>query len=183
LDELLLIEELKQGNENAFKQLVDTYNKPVYNTALGLVQNEADAEDIAQEVFIQVLKNISSFKSESKLGTWIYRIAVNKALEWERKKKAKKRFAWFGGSAEAEPADFNHPGILAENREKAALLFHALKKIPEQQRTAFILNKTGSLSYQEVAAIMQTSVGAVESLLQRARQNLRRILEAHYDEK
>jgi RNA polymerase sigma factor (sigma-70 family) len=176
LDEQAWIASLKQGDEQAFRRLTDDYGGKVYNLALSIVQKEDDAEDLTQETFVQVFKSIGHFKGDSKLGTWIYRITVNKCFEFERKKKAAKRFAWFKTVEDEEPADFNHPGVVAENREKANLLFKALKQIPENQRTAFLLNKSSGLSYQEVASIMNTSVGAVESLLHRAKLSLKKIL-------
>ena len=86
LDERILVEKLKQGDEAAFKNIVETWQNMVFNTALGIVQNDGDAEDIAQEVFVQVFQSISSFKGESKFSTWLYRITVTKSLDHERKK-------------------------------------------------------------------------------------------------
>jgi len=91
-DELDLIERLKRGEESAFRSLVVQYQDLVYNTALGIVQNESDAEDVAQEVFIQVYRSIGTFKSEAKLSTWIYRITTTRALDLLRARKSKKRF-------------------------------------------------------------------------------------------
>ena len=87
-----LIVQLQQGDESAFKKLVDEWQDMVYNTALGIVQNADDADDITQEVFIQVYHSISSFKGESKFSTWLYRITLCKALDHEKKKKTKKTF-------------------------------------------------------------------------------------------
>ena len=76
-----LIVQLQQGDESAFTKLVDEWQDMVYNTALGIVQNADDADDITQEVFIQVFQSVSSFKGESKFSTWLYRITVSKALD------------------------------------------------------------------------------------------------------
>jgi RNA polymerase sigma factor (sigma-70 family) len=84
LNEWTLIEQLKQGDENAFKTIVETWQDMVYNTALGIVQNAEDAEDITQEVFVQVYHSISSFKGDSKFSTWLYRIAITKSLDLKR---------------------------------------------------------------------------------------------------
>ena len=81
MNEQELIQGLREGNETAFKYLVDTYQDRVFNTALGIVQNAEDAEDVAQEVFIQVYRSIHSFKGESKLSTWLYRIATTRSLD------------------------------------------------------------------------------------------------------
>ena len=94
MNEWTLIEQLKQGDEAAFKTIVDTWQNMVYNTAVGIVQNAEDAEDITQEVFVQVYQSISSFKGDSKFSTWLYRITITKSLDHERRKKRKKRFAF-----------------------------------------------------------------------------------------
>lgn len=184
-----LIVQLQQRNEPAFRRLVDEWQDMVYNTAISIVQNPEDADDIAQEVFIQVYQSISSFKGESKFSTWLYRITISKALDHEKRKKRKKRFAFvqslFGDASEESihPPDFHHPGIVMENKERAAELFNALKKIPGTQRTAFTLHKMEGLSYQEVAEIMNTSLYAVESLMGRAKGNLKKELKDYYSDK
>ncbi len=160
----------------------------VYNTVLGLLQNAEDAEDVSQEVFIKVFESIHQFKGESAFSTWLYRVAVTTALEFLRKKKRKKRFAFvtslFGENNQPrhDPADFVHPGVQLDNRENARLLLATIKKLPENQRVAFSLHKVDGLSYQEVAQVMETTVAAVESLIHRARQNLKKMLKDHYIE-
>jgi RNA polymerase sigma factor (sigma-70 family) len=182
-----LIVQLQQGDGSAFKKLVDEWQNMVYNTALSIVQNEDDADDIAQEVFIQVYQSISSFKGDSKFSTWLYRITVSKALDHEKKKKRKKRFAFVQGlfsSQEDEqeyPAEFDHPGVQLEKKERARELFDALKQIPDNQRIAFTLHKLEGQSHQEVAEIMDTSVYAVESLISRAKTSLKKVLNNYYN--
>lgn len=173
---------LRNGEEPAFRELVTRFQDRVFNTALGLLQQHAEAEDIAQEVFIQVFRSIQQFKADSQLSTWIYRITVTKSLDHLRRKKRKKRFGFLTSIFDEankpvyEPADFNHPGVLQENKEDAALLFKMIARLPENQRTAFILNKVEELSYREIAVILNTTEAAVDSLLQRAKQNLRKKL-------
>ncbi len=182
LSETKLIIALKQKSELAFKELVDSFQKMVYNTVLGIVQQEQEAEDIAQEVFIQVYMNIDGFRQDAKLSTWIYRIATTKALDWERKKKTKKRFgkllSFFSNDNELihEAVEFNHPGIQLEKKEQANALFKALKKLPENQRIAFILIKMEGLNYQETSEVMNTSLKAIEALMHRAKINLQKII-------
>jgi RNA polymerase sigma-70 factor (ECF subfamily) len=186
LDERILVEKLKKGDQSAFKTIVETWQNMVYNTALGIVQNAEDAEDIAQEVFLQVYQSVGSFKGESKFSTWVYRITVTKSLDHERKKKRKKRFAFvrsiFGENNEVlvNPPDFHHPGVVLDNKENASVLLKAVAQLPENQRIAFTLNKIEGLSYQEVSDIMQSSVSSVESLMHRAKNNLKKKLEDHY---
>ncbi|MFN5144018.1 MAG: RNA polymerase sigma factor [Bacteroidota bacterium] len=183
-DELDLIERLKRGEESAFRSLVEQYQDLVYNTALGIVQNESDAEDVAQEVFIQVFRSIGTFKSEAKLSTWIYRITTTRALDLLRARKSKKRFGLLKRLWETEEespveniSDFNHPGVSLESKEEAAQLMTAIAQLPENQKVAFVLHKLEGLSYLEIAEVMGNTLPAVESLMHRARLNLRKILE------
>src|SRR5689334_3796455 len=186
LNEWNLIERLKKGDEAAFKEIVESSQGLVYNTALGIVQNPEDAEDVTQEVFVQLYESIKTFKGESKLSTWLYRITVSKAMDHLRKKKRKKRFAYvqslFGANDELvhDPPDFVHPGVNLDNKEKAKELFKAIDQLPSKQKIAFTLNRIEGLSYQEISEIMKLTVASVESLLHRARKNLRKNLETYY---
>ena len=178
-----LIQGLQSGDENAFKYLVTTYQDRVFNTAIGIVQNAEDAEDVAQEVFIQVYRSIHQFKGESKLSTWLYRIATTRALDLLRSRKSKKRFGFvqrlFGEGNEPlmELPDFHHPGVALDQKENAARLFKAIAKLPENQKSAFTLHKLENLSYQEISEVLKTSVPAVESLMHRNKKIRRKILE------
>ena len=180
MSEQELVEQLRHGDEEAFKKLVTLFQKKVFNTALNFLQNQHDAEDIAQEVFIQVYHSIQQFKENSKLSTWIYRITISKCLDHARSKKRKKRFAFisnlFSDTNDLlhEAPDFEHPGVQLDRKEDAAILFRLVNTLPESQKTAFLLNKIDALSYGEIAAIMKISESAVDSLLQRAKQNLRK---------
>lgn len=184
-----LINKLKQGDQSGFTAVTDLYQEMVYNTAISIVQNAADADDITQEVFIQVFLSIHSFKGESKLSTWIYRITISKALDHEKKKSRKKRFGFvlslFAGNEQEQlqPKEFNHPGVQLEKKESATALFKALKQLPDKQRIAFTLQKMEGQSNQEIAEIMNTSLYAVESLMGRAKINLKKILYNYYHEK
>jgi RNA polymerase sigma factor (sigma-70 family) len=184
LEQQELIVKLQQGNEQAFKAVVDAWQSMVYNTAIGIVQNAEDAEDITQDTFVQVYQSVSSFRGEAKFSTWLYRIVITKSLDHVRKKKRKKRFGilqiFFGEQDENFLADFNHPGVAIEQKEKANELFKALKQIPDKQQVAFTLHKLEGLSYKEIAEIMKTTLYAVESIMQRAKNNLKKELEKYY---
>ena len=189
MNETALIIDLKQGNAQAFTQLVEAYQHLVFSTILNIVQQAEEAEDASQEVFVQVYQNIKDFRGDSKLSTWLYRIAVSKALDCERKKKTKKRIGLVKnllGITEKEEetaTDFQHPGIVLDNKESATVLFKALKQLPESQRIAFTLIKAEGLSYEEVSKVMNVSVKAVEALMHRGKENLRKILSNYYSEK
>ena len=184
MQEQELIQQLKQGSEAAFKIFVETHQDRVFNTALGIVQNAADAEDVAQEVFIQAFRYIGSFKGESKLSTWLYRIATTRSLDLLRSRKSKKRYGIIQrlfneqGELQYDPPDFHHPGIVLEQKENAAKLFKAIAKLPDNQKAAFTLHKLEGINYQEISEILDTTVSSVEMLMYRAKLNLRKILEA-----
>jgi len=186
INETELIEQLKQGDETAFKTIVEQWKDMVYNTILGIVQNETEAEDLAQDVFIKVFEKISTFKGDSKFSTWLYRIATTTALDHLRSKKRKKRFGFFqslgGGNDEKDSIpDFHHPGVSLDNKERATVLFKAIESLPENQKTAYTLHKLEGLSYRDVSEVLNTTVSAVESLMSRANQNLRKELEEYYN--
>lgn len=186
MSETELIELLKQKDRAAFKTIVETWQDMVYNTALGILQNSEDAEDVTQETFIQVFESVASFKGESKFSTWVYRITVSKAMDHIRKKKRKKRFAFiqslYGKNEEViiDPPDFFHPGVSMENKENAAVLFKAVQQLPPNQKTAFVLNKLEGLPYVEIGEVMKITESAVDALLQRAKGNLKKILNEYY---
>jgi len=186
IEEKELIELLKKKDRAAFKQIVETWQDMVYNTALGILQNAEDAEDVTQETFIQAFESVETFKGSSKFSTWLYRISISKAMDHIRRKKRKKRFAFIqslygkNGRAVVDPPDFFHPGVSAENKENAAAVFKAMERLPPNQRTAFVLNKIEGLPYSEIGEIMKMSESAVDALLQRAKANLKRILQHYY---
>lgn len=185
MNEAILIEQLKNKEGNAFSRLVEEWQKMVYNTALSIVQNEQDAEEITQDVFISVYENIADFKKDARLSTWIYRITINKSLDAEKKKRRQKRGGLlkriFDKEADEEAVHFEHPGILLDQKENAALLFEALKKIPAKQKTVFVLQKMEGQTNKEIAAIMNLTEAAVESLLARAKKNLKNNLKFYFE--
>ncbi|SDR80711.1 RNA polymerase sigma-70 factor, ECF subfamily [Polaribacter sp. KT25b] len=188
MEEKSFIKDLRAGKQTAYSQLLDDYQQKVFGTCISFVPNREDAEDIAQEVFLEVFKSISSFKGDSKLSTWIYRIATNKSLEFIRKKNTKKRFAFMQTIMGNEiPIDktsyfteFDHPGILLENKEKSATIFKAIHTLPENQRVIFTLAKIDGKSYQEIVEITGKSLSSVESILFRAKKGLQVKLENFY---
>lgn len=151
-----------------------------------MVQDNGIAEDITQEVFITVYKSILSFNRKSSLSTWIYRITVNKCLDHLRSKGRKKRMGFFSNVFNPEEPindtpSFDHPGIRMEQKENARYLFAAIDTLVENQRTVFVLAHVEELPQKDIAEIMNISVKAVESLLQRAKANLRKKLGHLYD--
>ncbi|WP_204346018.1 RNA polymerase sigma factor [Psychroserpens algicola] len=188
MTETKFIEELKLKSPMAYSQLLDDYQQKVFSTCISFVPNKEDAEDIAQDVFIEVFNSISKFKGDSKLSTWIYRITTNKCLEFIRKRNTKKRFAFLQSiTGNAIPMDktnyfteINHPGILLEHKELNETLFKAINNLPENQSVVFTLHKIDGKSYQEISEITQRSLSSVESIMFRAKKNLQSVLENFY---
>ncbi len=181
----LSIQALQDGNKDAFRQLVETYKDQVVNTCYGFVQKREDAEDLAQEVFLEVFRSVGKFREGAQLSTWLYRIAVNKSLEFIRFHKRKKRFGWkqsLSDMTEAEePASLSdHPGLSLEQQESARILMSKIALLPENQRIAFTLSKIEDLPYKEIAQIMNISLSSVESLMHRAKKGLQKQLENMY---
>lgn len=167
---------MDQNPDISFKEIVDTHKTRVFNTAISFVQNKEDAEDLTQEVFIEVYHSLYKFKQQSTVSTWIYRITVNKCLDFLRKKNRQKRFGFMSslfhkesGEISLDKGHFDHPGILMEKKESARILFAAIDLLSENQRTAFILFHIEEMSQKEIATIMGTTPKAVESLIQRAK--------------
>lgn len=176
-------------NHITFRELVEANKDRVFNTAFGFVQNVEDAEDLTQEVFIEVHRSLNGFNRKSSLTTWIYRITVNKSLDFLRRKNRKKRFAFitslFGdeGAQRYDHSHFEHPGVLLEDKEKTSILFSVIEQLPANQKSAFILFHLEELSQKEIAEILGVSPKAVESLVQRAKVTLRLKLEKIYNKR
>lgn len=179
---------LKNHNDYAYGKLLDNFQQKVFSTCISFVPNKQDAEDIAQDVFIEVFNSISKFKGDSKLSTWIYKITTNKCLEFIRKKNTKKRFGFLksimGNDLPADKTNYfteiNHPGIILENKELNETLFFAINQLPNDQKLVFTLHKIDGKSYQEICDIIDKSLSSVESLMFRAKKNLQKLLENYY---
>lgn len=190
MQETSLLEKLKQRDHEAFRWLVESYQTRVINLANAYLHSIQEAEDIAQDVFIEVLDSINKFKGSSAISTWIYRITVNKSLN--RRKKLM-RMSFFGtgifsadnNESQIAPVapDTASPDHGIHNEEDKKALHKAIDKLPAQQKTAFILNKYELLSYKEIAEVMNVSMSAVESLLFRAKTNLRKHLSSYINQK
>jgi RNA polymerase sigma-70 factor (ECF subfamily) len=167
---------------------VEQHQYKVMNTCYGFVHNEEDAEDLAQEVFLEVYNSIGTFREESKLSTWIYRICVTKSLDFLRKQKRKKRVgflrAMFSQDQDLEQlpsSPATNPHVHLEQRERAEILRQAVDSLAENQKIAMTLSQYEDFSYQEIADVMDTTLSAVESLLHRAKKNLRKKLYHYYE--
>lgn len=161
-----------------FKELFDSYNKLVFNLALQYVQNQEDAEEITQNVFVKIYAKIDTFQQQSDLKTWIYRIAINQSLDFIKAQNARKRWSFFSyrsindDTKKIDVPHFDHPGIVLEQKEALENIFKAINQLSDNQKTALILLKIEQHTQAETAQIMDISTKAVESLFQRAKKNL-----------
>jgi RNA polymerase sigma-70 factor (ECF subfamily) len=178
-----LAQALRSGEEAAYEALILRFEQPVFGMVARLLEDPADAPDVVQEVFLKVFRNISHFRGDSSLKTWIYRIAINEARNQRR---------WFGrhrgkesqlepaadaqghGEWLADPA--RGPYEVALDHEVQTLMEEALKRISGTYRTALVLREVEELSYEEIAAILEISLGTVKSRILRGREALRREL-------
>ena len=183
-DEAELVTELQAGSETAFDWLVTHYHGPVFNLILGMLGDPADAADAAQEVFLKAFKGIRHFRQGSSLKTWLYRIAIREALNHRRWFK---RHLQKNVSIDAEPeegfAQIDVEDLSATPFDQLAAqeiqvaVQGALQQVPEVFRSAVILRDLEGLSYEEVAEVLDVSVGTVKSRILRGRRALKEILE------
>ena len=181
-DEAEVMTELRSGSEAAFDWLVTYYHAPVYAVIFGILRHPNDAADVTQEVFLKAFRGIRAFRHGSSLKTWLYRIAVRESLNF-------RRWSWrhlrYQSSIEQEQvdgsADFEDPGTSPfeelASREIQQAVQHALGEVPAVFRAAVILRDLEGLSYEEVAEVLDVTVGTVKSRILRGRRILREILE------
>ncbi len=178
MEDTYLLEQIRLNNHKAFQDMVMKYQGLVINTCYGFLHNKSDAQDIAQEVFIEVFRSISKFRNESKLSTWLYRISVNKSLNFIRDNK---KNSWFQSldllfekekSSKEKFPDSENPQEIMEKEEKSQTVYKAIDELPQNQKIAFTLYKFENLSYKEIAEVMDISISSIESLLFRAKKNL-----------
>ncbi len=174
-----LLANITEGDATALRDLYDRHARRVYNTALSYLQQEVDAEEVTQDVFTKVWRSAGTFKGNSEVTTWLYRITVNTSLSLLRKRQRRSIFSTFSDQV-PPPPDFNHPGALMEDREANKALFAAIYRLPDRQKTAFILSYVEEIPRSQVADIMGSSLKAVESLLIRAKAGLRKKLEPNH---
>lgn len=164
----------------SFKEIYALHSDQVYNLCMNYLQNAEDAEEVTQDVFVKVYHQQNKFKGDSSLKTWVYRIAINKCLDYLKARKRKKRFGInipiLPAKAEILPANFQHPGVLLEDKEAVEGIFRAINQLPDKQKTALVLKSLEGQTQKEIAAVMSLSEKAVESLLSRAKANLKKRL-------
>lgn len=183
-----LVRRAQAGDARAFDGLVTRYRGKVYGMCYHLVQNEQDAWDLAQEAFIKAWRALPSFKGDSSFYTWIYRIAHNAGYDWLRKRRIQGEGEFddevsrpIAAGAEAVPKGDRRPDEVLKNRELGDRIKDAIAQLSPDHRTAILLREVEGLSYEEIAEVMEISLGTVMSRLFYARKKLQEILKDAYE--
>ena len=183
-----LILRLQRGDEWAFQLMVRRFRTKIFSIAFGITLDTEESQDIMQEVFLQVYRTIGDFRGDASLATWLHRITVNRSLNWKR--RWARRFKWLHVSTDstdglpaAEPeSDLPSPETRVANAQTRQQIDKALKMLPEQARTIFVLRELEGLAYEEIAAAIGIKLGTVRSRLFHARKRLKEILQPLVEE-
>jgi RNA polymerase sigma-70 factor, ECF subfamily len=182
-NEINLLKKSKNGDIEAFEELIDGYQKKVFNIAFRMVGNYDDASELAQEVFIKIFKGIKSFKEESTFSTWVYKITTNVCLDELRKTRNNKSISLDeelkldDGEVQIQIVDHRpSPEIILEQKEIKKTVKKAIDNLSHEHRIVIILRELNGLNYGEIAKILKCPVGTVKSRINRARQELKEIL-------
>jgi RNA polymerase sigma-70 factor (ECF subfamily) len=183
-DEAGLMTELRSGSQPAFDWLVTHYHRPVFGLVAGILHDSGEAADVTQDVFLRAFRGIAGFRQGSSLRTWLYRIAVRQALNhrrwsWRHLRRQISMDAEFGenGQVFAFQAPGASPFDELASREVQQAVRKALSRVAENFRTAVILRDLEGLAYEEIAEVLDISVGTVKSRILRGRRALRELLE------
>lgn len=180
--EKVLVQKLKNGSQEAFNELVEQYSKKLYYLCLKMLQNEKDAEDTVQNVFLKAYLNINKFEGKSSLSTWMYRITVNVCTDLLRKRKKEAIVPLYNTDSdeneyiiEIEDEKANTEKTVIENERKREL-FKAINCLNESHKKLIVLRDLEGLSYEEISNILKLNLGTVKSGINRARAALLEIL-------
>lgn len=184
LEDHRLLSGLKAGDETAYEQLIQRFQAPVYNLACRLLNDSADAGDVLQEVFLKVFRNVDTFRGDSSLKTWVYRIAVNEAHNRRRwlfrhrrgETGIEETYEDSEGRERALQDQTESPFEFTMNREAQILLEEGLAALNPAYRAAVVLREVEDMSYEEIAAVLDVSIGTVKSRILRGREGLRKYL-------
>jgi RNA polymerase sigma-70 factor (ECF subfamily) len=184
MSEQELIAGIKKRDQQAFKLLVDQFQSMVLNTCFLFVHDEDDAKDLTQDVFVEIYNSIHSFRGDAKVSTWLYRIAINKSLNFIKKHKRKKLINNLEEYFQIQKYSLSNDSFNADknldDEERSEYLYNAINSLSKNQRIAFNLHKLDRISYAEIAEIMNISISSVESLMYRAKRNLQKRLISFY---
>lgn len=181
IDDRSLVINLKNRDEQAYRQLVSRYQAKLKNVAYGIILDLKESEDIVQDVFLKAFMGIDNFKCDSSIYTWLRRITINESLNWRR--KWKRRFRWQHRSLEQDAeynietaSDEKGPENIYQEKQLSASIKEGLDKLPEKARAVLVLKEIEGLSYEEIGHLLGISKGTVSSRIFYAREKLRQYL-------
>ena len=177
-DDFTLVKRFVDGHESAFNQLVSRHKDMVRSIIYVTVNHSDYIDDIAQDVFVKIYKNLKHFRYESQFSTWVYRITINKCKDHLRKMKIRRVFLPISDTFEQADKSYNH----SETSNTKEVVRKAISKLPEKLKIPLLLKDIEGFSYQEIADSVQCEIGTVKSRIFRAREKLKTILEPYKSE-
>jgi RNA polymerase sigma-70 factor (ECF subfamily) len=183
-DEANLISRCQKGDQDALKEIFDQYREKVYRIAYGVVRHREDALDIVQEVFIKLFRSIKNFEGKSRFYTYLYRMAMNTAIDHSRKMKkiSMSSIDEEGGFTPVDAVE-NRPDRIAAKKELGEMLIKAMDNLPDDQRATLIFREVEGLSYRETAEATGCSIGTVMSRLHYGRKKIQESLRDYFKER
>lgn len=182
-----LIKQILQQNDKAYQLLVEKYKKLVYSAIYRLVRDTSDAEDIFQDVFLEVFRSIHFLRNENDLSGWLFKISYNKAISFLRKKNPARansnfenEFQLAGETNKYSLIEHQTPDRKLEEQEAEFILYTAIDQLPEMQKKALLMHKFECYSHKEIGEIMNLSISSVESLIYRAKVSLKKSLYSYF---
>ena len=185
-EDLELISSFKRGDKSAFETIILNYQDRIYNLCRYMLANEHDAEDAAQDTFLKAYQSLNDFKPNASLYTWLYRIAVNTCIDYKRRPFFESIFrrSDTGEEKVIEYASTSpSPERLSESKQMGHALQKSLKKLSQKLRGVIILKEIEGLSYEEIAAVLDISIGTVKSRISRAREELKELMKDFTEQK
>jgi len=187
-EEKILVDRALDGDDLAFRELVERYQRRVYALAYGILRDREDAWDVAQEAFVKAYRNLARFEGNAAFYTWLYRIAYNLSMDALRARARRdvvdmddSRVADVAASSDDAPRDAD-PAHVADRKELAAVIRQAMSKLSDKHRAIIVLREIEGLSYEEMAEVLKISKGTVMSRLFHARKNLQKLLAPYVED-
>jgi RNA polymerase sigma-70 factor (ECF subfamily) len=178
-DDVKLIADCLNGQTAAFGELVTRHQDRLYNTVFRLLNNSEDARDVVQEAFLHAYQSLHSFKGDARFFTWLYRIAVNTAISFKRKRRVVLRLQPTGdggGTDPLDPNETNRPGHGIEMAEQEKRVHEALSRLSPEHRSVLVMKDMDGMKYEDMAEVLQVPIGTIRSRLHRARLEIREVL-------
>lgn len=179
LNDPVILGRFKNGDTSAFQEIVLAYQDTIYRLCFRMLGDHHNAQDATQDTFLKAYQNLKSFKPDASLYTWLYRIAVNTCIDYKRRSVSEslfKRFSNNENSVEQEPSGSPSPEMLSESGQLAAALQKALGKLSKKLRAVIVMKEVEGLSYEDIAGVMDISIGTVKSRISRAREELKELM-------